>query len=147
VGPFLKFHVVFHNTPLLRVYSSAILSLLMHILRTTSPNFTQLSVSVVCGRGSGLLCGHCNTLCTSGLWMTSFCYSVPSGGVTLPQQPRCNFVHWLTPRLRVFWFPIVLDDGGRQVQTAWRAKNAGGEVCYAPLPCSTYVSFFGVGND
>jgi len=25
---------------------------------------------------------------------------LPSGGVTLPQQPRCNVVHTLTPLLR-----------------------------------------------
>ena len=37
---------------------------------TRFPNFTKFPQSVACGRGSVLLRRRCNTLCTSGLWMT-----------------------------------------------------------------------------
>ena len=43
----------------------------------------------------------CNMSCTSGFVDdVMFSYDGPCGGVTLPQQPRCNVVHGLTPLLR-----------------------------------------------
>jgi len=47
------------------------------ISRTHVRTFTKFSVYVACGRGLVLLWPHCNTLCTSGSWMTS-CFSTMS---------------------------------------------------------------------
>ena len=43
-----------------------------HISGITGPNFTKFSVYVAYGRGSILFWWRCDTLCTSGVWMTSF---------------------------------------------------------------------------
>jgi len=51
------------------------LSVRSHISETTCPSFTKFSVHVTRGRGSVLLQGLCDTLCTSGLWMT-LCFRI-----------------------------------------------------------------------
>jgi len=73
----------------------------MHISRIARPNFSKFSLFVVCGRG--------NPSRTSGsVDDVMFSYNWPHGGITLPQQPRCNVVRELTPLLRgidciLFW--------------------------------------------
>jgi len=54
-------------------YERVRLLLCTRISGFTRPNFTTFSVpAVVCGRSSVLVCRRRDTLCTSGLWMTSY---------------------------------------------------------------------------
>jgi len=69
----------------------------MHVSRIPRPVFIQLSVSVAWVYRS--VWWRCNTLCTSGfvddvMFSNNWHYV----GVTVPQQPRCNIEHGLTPR-------------------------------------------------
>ena len=57
------------------VYLRVCLSVRSHIPNTRCLNFTKFSVHISSDRGSVVLWRQCNTLCTSGLWMTS-CFRI-----------------------------------------------------------------------
>jgi len=51
------------------------MSVRLYISKITCPDFMKYSMRVKCGHSSVILWRQCNTLCTSGLWMTS-CFHI-----------------------------------------------------------------------
>ena len=63
----------------------------------TSGHFTRFSMYVACGCGLVLLRWRCITLCTSVIVDdVMLSNNRPNGGVTQPQQRRCNVLSGLT---------------------------------------------------
>jgi len=68
------------------------LSLKLHAQMST--NFC-MALHVTCGRGAMLLWQQCDTLCTSGLWMTSFFYKLSEWAKSeTTRMFRIEFVTW-----------------------------------------------------
>jgi len=55
------------------------------------------------------------------------------------QRRHCNVVNELTPLLRGNWLRPVLHDGGVKNRRVRRARDTGGGVCDALVPCSGNV--------
>ena len=55
------------------------------------------------------------------------------------QRRHCNVVNELTPVLRGNWLRPVLHDGGVKNRRVCRARDTGGGVCDALVPCSGNV--------
>ena len=97
----------------------------------TSPNLLYMLLVLVarCSSGGVAIC-----YVLPVLWMTSRFHimnTLACGGVSLPQQPRCNIVHGLNTPAACMVFVAV--QRGRA--KAKRVLCPRGGVCDAPLPC------------
>jgi len=86
-----------------------------HISGTTRPIFANFFVLVTYGRDSVFLWRRCDTLCTSGLWMTSYLHimghimSIPLQRVTsLRRRAQAS------GSAASYWLRSDLDNGGRR---------------------------------
>jgi len=92
-----------------------------NISETTPPIFTNFFVLATYGRGSVVLCWHCNTLCTFGLLMTENLHA-HNGQYLLP---RCQ---WQQPA------SMKVQPACRPVASAARPEGRGW-ICVPCLSC------------
>ena len=85
-----------------------------------------------------LLWQRCDTLCISGLWMTSYLHVMDYMEVRryrCRERSYCVVVRRLTPLLRSIGCLVCWTTGGAQTRRVHCARGFGGGACGAPLRC------------
>jgi len=110
-----------------RVCLSVCLSVREHIFGNARAVIVKFLYAFNYGRSSVLFLRRCDTLCTSGLWMTSY------GGMPIPLQQLTLLRHRAHANAPAASYWLTTE--GAETRRVHHERVAGCGACNAPLPC------------